>query len=112
MGGYFTLPTYRNSVNLCRVTLGDLTSSIRHKNELRLPKHDREVGTIVFKELVADFEVLSEIDEEELAGAIAAGAAVGRWPPELQELCDGRWSSRSCMMAALAADLQGIYRSC
>ena len=27
-----------------------------------------------------------EIDEEELAGAIAAGAAVGRWPPE-QEFC-------------------------
>ena len=65
-------------------------------------------------------EVLSEIDEVELARAIAAGAALGdghrsscscamasgaavvvRWPPE---------QSSSCTMAARAADLQEIYR--
>ena len=44
---------------------------------------------------MANFEELSEIDEEELAGAIAAGAAVVvRWLLELQDLCDGHRSSR------------------
>ena len=55
---------------------------------------------------MASFEVLSEIDEEELADAIAAGAAVVRWSPY------GRPSSSSCTMAAGAADFQGIRRSC
>ena len=47
-------------------------------------KLDRKVGTAAFKGLVAQSEVLSEIDEEELAGATAAGAAVVRWPLERQ----------------------------
>ena len=85
-----TFFVYDEAILLCPsteirlISVGDLTSSIRHKNELHPPKHDREVGTVVFKELVADFEVLSEIDKEELASAIAAEAAVVRWPPELQ----------------------------
>ena len=33
---------------------------------------------------MAKFEFLSEIDEEELADAIAAGAVVVRWSPEQQ----------------------------
>ena len=52
-----------------------------------------------------NFEVLSEIDEKELAGEIAPGAAVVRRSPEQQLLS-------SYAMAAGAADLQGIHRSC
>ena len=54
-------------------------------------------------ELVENFEVLSEIDGEKFAGAIATGAAVLRWPPEQQYLCDGFRSCSSCAMAARAA---------
>ena len=59
-------------------------SKMNGKKTQHTHKHNREVGTVVIKELLADFEVLSEIDKEELAGAIAAEAAVVRWPPELK----------------------------
>ena len=39
---------------------------------------------IVTEKSTANFEVLSEIDEEKLAGALAARVAVVRWPPEQQ----------------------------
>ena len=54
-----------------------MTSSVGHKNESRRPKYDREAGIVASKELVAKPKVLSKNDEE-LAGAIAAGTAVVR----------------------------------
>ena len=97
VGGCFLLPTYRNckilweAVLFCRPakiglnSVGGSTSLLRHRNDSRLPKHDREVGT------VASF--LSKIGKEELASAVV------RWVPSSSII-----NSSSCATVAGAAD--------
>ena len=74
VGGCFPLPTYRNSANYCKWL--NKFSLLKKKVS---PSQARSGGRN------CSFQVLSKIDEEELASAIAAGAAVVvRWAPEQQ----------------------------